>query len=136
MQPLSLLTVQPVPVVPRPASHRAHNTLQPLKHLPLGRSTPHIQPPLPLARPGPPHTQLLVLLAVVAIVYSTPAHHTWPGQVPQVHHVKKFTKVWPAVKLHQGWRYYRPLISNLNSFHLIRLEWNINLDFFVQNVHL
>ena len=109
----SLLAVQPVPVVPRPASHRAHNTLQPLEYLTLGRPTPHIQAPLPLARPGPPHTQLLVLLTVVAIVYSTPAHDTWPGQALQVHHVKKFTEVWPAVQLDQGGIYYRPLSSNL-----------------------
>ena len=109
-------------MVPRSASHWAHNTLQLLEYLTLGRPTPHIQAPLPLARPGPPHTQLLVLLTVVAIVYSTPAHDTWPGQALQVHHVKKFTEVWPAVQLDQDGIYYRPLSSNLTSFHFIRLE--------------
>ena len=91
------LAVKPVPMVPGPASYRAHHILQPLDHLPLGWPAPNIQAALPFAGPGSPRAQVLVLLAVVAVVDVALAFDGGPYQVPQVHHVKEFTEIWFAV---------------------------------------
>ena len=108
------LAVKPVPMVPGPASYRAHHILQPLEHLPLGWPAPNIQAALPFAGPGSPRAQVLVLLAVVAVVDVALAFDGGPYQVPQVHHVKEFTEIWFAVYFPQGGSHYCPGITNMS----------------------